>query len=283
MHRPNKQHGRNKRQARETRGSGAESRAASAGNAARRPAANLSFGARRGLLALLLVAMFLPTVGTWLYFDVFAGSRVMQTIYSGTKVVQLALPLLAFLWIERRGVDWRPANINRQGDLAIGATFGALVAAGMFVLYSGWLAGSPLFASAPAMIGAKIKDLGLASPWAFLGFAIFLSVLHSLMEEFYFRWFIFRRLQAFVSVPWAIVLSSLAFMGHHVMVLVTFMPEAPGLAVVFSLCIAVGGAFWAWLYHRSGSLRGPWLSHFLVDCAIMWLGYRMVDWTALAG
>ena len=28
------------------------------------------------------------------------------------------------------------------------------------------------------------------------------------------------------------------------------------------------GAAWAWIYHRSGSLLGPWLSHLLIDAGI---------------
>ena len=45
---------------------------------------------------------------------------------------------------------------------------------------------------------------------------------------------------------------------------------------LFSLAIAIGGAAWAWLYHRSGSLVGPWLSHLLVDAAIFVIGYHLV-------
>jgi membrane protease YdiL (CAAX protease family) len=45
---------------------------------------------------------------------------------------------------------------------------------------------------------------------------------------------------------------------------------------VLSASVAVGGALWAWLYRRSGSLLGPWLSHMLVDAALMAAGWDMV-------
>lgn len=45
---------------------------------------------------------------------------------------------------------------------------------------------------------------------------------------------------------------------------------------LFSVSVAVGGVFWAWLYDRSGSLLGPWLSHLLVDAAIFTVGYGLV-------
>ena len=71
----------------------------------------------------------------------------------------------------------------------------------------------------------------------------------------------------------ALLLSSLAFMGHHVIVLAHYFPI--GLTVLFSLAVAVGGAAWAWLYHRAGSLAAPWVSHLLIDAAIMVVGYDL--------
>jgi membrane protease YdiL (CAAX protease family) len=41
--------------------------------------------------------------------------------------------------------------------------------------------------------------------------------------------------------------------------------------------VAAGGAVWAWVYHRSGSLLGPWLSHMLVDAGIFLVGYQMLS------
>ena len=40
--------------------------------------------------------------------------------------------------------------------------------------------------------------------------------------------------------------------------------------------VATGGAVWAWLYERTGSLWAAWLSHLLVDTAIMAVGYDLV-------
>ena len=71
----------------------------------------------------------------------------------------------------------------------------------------------------------------------------FISILHSLLEEYYWRWFIFGELKQYVPLVMAITLSSLAFMAHHVIVLYVFLPGEFLTAVVpFSLCIGVGGA-----------------------------------------
>jgi membrane protease YdiL (CAAX protease family) len=74
----------------------------------------------------------------------------------------------------------------------------------------------------------------------------------------------------------AIVLSSLGFMAHHVFILGTYFGYGSLPTVAFSLAIALGGGVWAWIYHRSDSLYGPWLSHLFVDVAIFVVGYDMV-------
>jgi membrane protease YdiL (CAAX protease family) len=97
-------------------------------------------------------------------------------------------------------------------------------------------------------IRAKIEEFNSASPIRYVGLAGFLAVVHSLLEEYYWRWFVFGRLRKILSLPAAIALSSLAFMAHHVVVLGRFFPNDFWTAAVpFSLCIAVGGGFWAWL------------------------------------
>jgi membrane protease YdiL (CAAX protease family) len=65
-------------------------------------------------------------------------------------------------------------------------------------------------------------------------------------------------------------------MSHHVIVLSVYFPGRFWSAVVpFSLAIALGGAAWAWIYHKSGSLIGPWISHLIVDVAVMAIGYDL--------
>jgi membrane protease YdiL (CAAX protease family) len=49
------------------------------------------------------------------------------------------------------------------------------------------------------------------------------------------------------------------------------------LAMTLPTSIAVGGAVWAWLYDRSGSLLAPWISHALIDGALFVVGWDMVQ------
>lgn len=231
--------------------------------------------------AVLVFALVFPSLMTWLYFVALArpgeakqANLAMQIIYAAGKTLQFSLPVLAVLVFERR---WpRPARPHFRG-LAFGLGFGLLVGAAMQALYYGFFRGSARFQSTPEKLQAKLLEFDLATPAGFIGLALFISVIHSLLEEYYWRWFVFGNLQHFLRLVPAMIVSALGFMGHHVIVLAVYFPgQFWTLAVPLSLCIAGGGIVWAWLYHQSGSIYAPWLSHMLIDLSIMAVGYDLL-------
>ena len=96
------------------------------------------------------------------------------------------------------------------------------------------------------------------------------------LEEYYWRWFVFGHLRQFVSARTAVLVSSAAFTAHHAIVVGSEFRGAWGMTVFACAGVALGGAVWARLYERSGSLVGPWLSHALVDAALMMVGYELL-------
>jgi membrane protease YdiL (CAAX protease family) len=175
------------------------------------------------------------------------------------------------------------AGEAQRANPAFVATFSAgklvqfLVACLLFALYFGWLAASPLLADAPGRIFGKLREFGRATPAGFVQVALFICVVHSLFEEYYWRWFVFGGLKRHLPLGAAVAVSALGFTLHHVIILGVFFPgQFWWLALPLSLCVGIGGAFWAFLYHRSGSLYASWLSHALVDAAIMVVGFAML-------
>jgi membrane protease YdiL (CAAX protease family) len=112
--------------------------------------------------------------------------------------------------------------------------------------------------------------------WKYVLLAAFYSLFHSLLEEYYWRWFVFRQLKRLSPLWVAIVISALGFTAHHVIVLHVFFKDAPLLVALLSVAVGVGGCFWARLYARTGSLLAPWLSHLLIDAGIFLVGYDLV-------
>jgi membrane protease YdiL (CAAX protease family) len=226
-------------------------------------------------LAVVLVALALPTVITWLYFfEASDWSKESQLgVFSVVKTVQFALPIVWVWLVQKTRPTLRLPGANGAG---VGLAFGAVVACAMFALYWGALRGSDLVASATPAIRAKVTGAGLNSLAAYAAAGVFYSLLHSLLEEYYWRWFVYGQLRRWTSLVTANVISSLGFMAHHVLVLGFYFGFTNPATYLLAACIAIGGAAWAWLYQRSGSLLGPWLSHVLVDAAIFAIGYDLV-------
>ena len=164
---------------------------------------------------------------------------------------------------------------RNAGTLAVGVGFGLLVLAAMFGLYQLVWKPNPAFAGASQAIREKIVGLGIGRLWMYAAVGVFYALCHSALEEYYWRWFVFGQLRSRLRLVSAVAISSLAFMAHHVILLATYFGWSSPWTYAFSLSVAAGGAVWAWLYERSGSLIGPWLSHLVVDAAIFLVGY---DW-----
>lgn len=229
----------------------------------------------------LAIALVLPSVMAWIYFVAAspAGATVdepspfVRAFYALGKVVQIGLPV-AWVWLTSRS-QLRLSRPTSRG-IGFGVAFGLAVGAFAFSLYWWLNANTFVFAGVADRIREKLNEFGVASPWKYSALAGFLSIINSAMEEYYWRWFMFGRLKRHVSLPSAVAISSFGFMAHHVIVLNVYFPGHFWTAVVpFSLAIAFGGAVWAWLYHKSGSLLGPWISHFIVDVAVMAIGYDL--------
>ena len=229
-------------------------------------------------LAAVLVALVLPTAVTWLYFfEARNWSKEAQLgVFSVVKTVQFALPIVWVWLVQKARPSLRPPGTQGVGT---GLAFGAVVACATLALYWGALRGSDLVALATPAIRAKVTGAGLNSLVAYAAVGVFYSLLHSLLEEYYWRWFVYGQLRRWTSLFTANVISSIGFMAHHVLVLGFYFGFTNPATYVLASCIAIGGAAWAWLYQRSGSLVGSWLSHMLVDAAIFVIGYDLVRGT----
>lgn len=227
----------------------------------------------RATLAAVLFAALFPTFATWLYFVVLPGSRWMLPVYAACKILQFAFPLVWVLGIERAHPDlWKgPSRAGLLGGLLSGLGISAF----LFIVWETLLAGGPIAARAAQAASAKLSAFGIETAGGYLLLAVFYSVFHSLLEEYYWRWFVFGHLRRPLPVRTAAVLSSLAFMSHHVLVVGELAGAYNPRTWLLASTVGVGGLLWAWLYHRSRSLYGPWLSHALVDAALLWIGYGL--------
>ena len=229
---------------------------------------------RSARLALLVVAALLPTFAASLYFVVWAHTPWMRVLYAAAKVVQGALPLIGW-WLLR--MERRPAWAARPGAALAGLISGGVIGGAVLLAFAGPLPAWLPLDDAALRIHRLLGDFGAATPLRFLLLALGLSVAHSLFEEYYWRWFLFGQLQLRMPLPAALALAGLAFASHHWIVVDSFLGGEHRLTTtVLTLMVAVGGVWWGWLFHRQRSLLAPWLSHLLVDGALMAVGWQLV-------
>ena len=62
-------------------------------------------------------------------------------------------------------------------------------------------------------------------------------------------------------------------MLHHIVILCNYFGYDNPWAYFLSFCIGVGGAIWGYLYWKSDSIWGPWLSHAIIGVAYFAVGY----------
>jgi membrane protease YdiL (CAAX protease family) len=215
-----------------------------------------------------------PTLVTLAYFVWFAEQAdALKIAYGVGKVIQFGFPLAFAWWYARQRIGWPRRS---SGGIKIGLCFGAAIAALTLGLYFWVLKPAGALDAAEDEIEAKVAGFGITSMVAYLALAAFYSIAHSGLEEYYWRWFVFGQLRERTSAAAAILISSLGFMAHHVVVLGVYFGWASPLTYLFSLAVAVGGAVWAWLYDHSRSLIAPWISHALVDAGIFAIGYDLL-------
>ncbi len=220
-------------------------------------------------------AWIFPTLVTFAYFVWMHGwpAKFQLATYSVGKVLQFVFPALYVLIILQQGITLSKSTAS---GIWLGLGFGVLVMGLMLGLFYWWLKPAGFFEQPTEKIYDKVAGWGFSAAWQFFLLGLFYSLAHSFLEEYYWRWFVFDHLSGKMSLSAAVVLSSIGFMAHHIILLATFFGWTSVVTYLFSIGIAIGGIAWALIYHFSGSLLGPWLSHLLVDAAIFLIGFDLV-------
>src|SRR5205807_1153809 len=114
------------------------------------------------------------------------------SMYALSKLVQFSLPILWVRLVERRSLG-RP-TFARAG-IWTGVSFGLFVLALTFGLYFAVLRDSAILRDTPAKVLSKISAFHIGTPVRFVLMGLFLAGAHSLLEEYYWRWFVFGQLR----------------------------------------------------------------------------------------
>jgi membrane protease YdiL (CAAX protease family) len=222
----------------------------------------------------LLPALVVPFLGSLVYFVWMPEGAVGKTAYTLTKLFTIVYPLLFLKRIglggltrrEARKTDWPGWKVVAVTGLLSGIAIAALGTVLMM---------TPLGEIVRAGAGEVTERAeGLGFKEHFVLFAVFISVLHSLIEEYYWRWFAYGHLRKICGRGAGHLIAALGFAAHHLVITLQFFP-AP-LAIFLAVGVALGGVIWTLMYEWHGNVAGCWLSHFVVDVFIMVIGYQLI-------
>ncbi|MBU0639731.1 MAG: CPBP family intramembrane metalloprotease [Planctomycetes bacterium] len=218
------------------------------------------------LLALLLlvpVASLGTSMGLWI-----TPGLLGQGVYLASKIWILILPALWLIFIDRERPSLSPP---RRGGFLFGIASGLAISAAIVVAYYLLAAGQ----LDPAALRALAVANGFDRFAVYVGFAAYLILVNSLLEEYVWRWFVYTRWEALLHKRVAAVAAALCFTLHHVLALRSFLPW--GLTILGASGVFVGGVVWSWSYGRYRSIWPGYLSHALVDAAILAVGWRLLN------
>lgn len=224
--------------------------------------------------AVVMLGLVVPTAITWLYFIRLgdAAPPWPQAAFAGGKLLQFALPIT---WILLGGGGLWPRNRPRRGELVEGALLGAAISAAGIVATFAWLVPSGALQPLIETSLERRAAFGIDAPLAFAAFGLFYALIHSGLEEWYWRGFVQSGLDEGLPRPWAMAIAAIAFAAHHLLLLATFFGGLTPLALLLAACVAFGGWLWSAMRMRHGHLYGAWLSHGAVDAAIFVAGWLL--------
>ena len=217
------------------------------------------------LLALLLLVP-LPSFGSAMGLWVAPGP-VGKTIYFLCKVWILALPAVWLLKVERQPPSWSPP---RQGGFVFAVASGLAIGAGIIATY--------LLLPTTSIDPEHLRSLAAVNGFdhivIYLVFAAYFTFINALLEEYVWRWFVFTRCETLFPRRPAVVIAAVCFTLHHIIVLRSFLPW--GLTALGAGGVFIGGVVWSWSYLRYRSIWPGYVSHAIVDAAILTVGWHLL-------
>lgn len=107
----------------------------------------------------------------------------------------------------------------------------------------------------------------------FIYIAIYISFINSLLEEFFFRGFIFFSLKNISSNTLAYILSALSFSLYHIAIISSWFNIYLFLLIILGLFIS--GLFFNWLNRKTNNIYNSWLIHMFANFSINTIGIFM--------
>ena len=216
--------------------------------------------------ALLALILLVPAASIGVAMSLFIAPGIVGTIVS----------VLCGLWLLGLPIAWSVLgdryqlhlSLPKYQELLVGMVLGLLMFGIILGTYS--LFGQYWIDATDAK--AKVQQMGLSNPAIFWIVQAYFVLINSFIEEFIWRWFVYKKCEILIPGKAAIFLSALFFTLHHIIVLAAY-TDWRGV-ILGSLAVFAAGIIWSWCYLTYRSLWASYISHAIADFALSIIAWQ---------
>ena len=196
---------------------------------------------------------------------------VIRPGYAVKSAVKVALFLLLPLLLSRFDgeLEFRALFRFRRRGFGMALGLGLLVYA---VILGAYFLLRRVFDFAP--IAALLSENAGVDRGNFLFVSLYISFVNSLLEEFFFRGFLFLNLRRRTNRAFAYLFSAALFAAYHVAMMTGWF--SPLLFALAMVGLTAGGMMFNVLNERQGTVYNSWLVHMFANFAINTVGFILL-------
>ena len=189
-------------------------------------------------------------------------------VKSAMKVVLfLLVPMFYFGMYQKDWKQLRGLFVPDKRELGIALALGAGVYG---VILGGYLLLTRIYDISDLVLKLTADNGVSAENFVFV--SIYISLVNSMLEEFFFRGFAFLTLKGMTSRQFAYGFSAVIFALYHYGMMAAGSIWISLLALVV---LVIGGYLFNWLNERSGNIITSWLVHMCANLAINTVGFMI--------
>lgn len=196
---------------------------------------------------------------------------IIQPGYAAKSAVKIGLFLLIPLGyaLLDKGIDIKSIfKFNKRFFL-----YAFLLGVGLYaVILGAYFAVRPFYDF--SVIAQSLSSTAGVTKENFIFVSLYISFINSLLEEFFFRGFVFVNLKKHSTRVLAYTVSSAAFSLYHVAMMVGWFNI--GLFVLVLAALAAGGVIFNYLNEKHGNVYTSWFVHMFANFAINTIGFMLL-------
>ena len=159
----------------------------------------------------------------------------------------------------------RPKKRGLVISVVLGIGIYGLILGGYFLVF-------PLF-DFSKIAGALTENAGVTKD-NFLYVSLYISLMNSFLEEFFFRGFVFANLTGSGGRLFACIFSALSFSLYHTAMMIGWF--SPLLFAIIMIGLAAGGVIFNFLNEKTETIYCSWLTHMFANLAINTIGFILL-------